>query len=70
MLFLNIIPFYYLGNNFDTEGFIDGMTTFLHIFLYFYGPIFLITFGFSFILVIGYKIYEFINKIIKKNKKE
>lgn len=70
MLFLNIMPFYHVGNNFDTKGFIDCMTTFLRILIYFYGIPFLFVFGLSFILVIGYKIYEFINKIIKKNKKE
>lgn len=70
MLFLKIIPFYHVGNNFDTEGFIDCITAFLHILIYFFGIPFLIAFGLSFILAIGYKIYEFIDKINKKNKKE
>ena len=70
MLFLKIIPFYHVGNNFDTEGFIDCITAFLHVFICFYGIPFLIVFGLSFILAIGYKIYEFIDKINKKNKKE
>lgn len=70
MLFLNIMLFYHVGNNFDTEGFIDCMTAFLHVLIRFYGIPFLIVFGLSFILAIGYKIYEFIDKINKKNKKE
>lgn len=70
MLFLKIIPFYHVGNNFDIEGFIDCMTAFLHVLICFCGIPFLIVFGLSFILTIGYKIYEFIDKINKKNKKE
>ena len=70
MIFLNIISFYHVGNNFDSEGFIDCMSTFLYVLVHFFGIPFLIVFGLSFILGIGYKIYKFINKMTKKNKKE
>ena len=56
MLFLKIIPFYHVGNNFDTEGFIDCMTVFLHVLICFYGIPFLIVFA-LFIICVLFMLY-------------